>query len=190
MEEYRESKTEAVRFRCAFFLVARFARSLERGRKAARVPLRAGMFSSSFRHPTRAGEENSYLSGVPCRANRCPSPSSPPSLALSVLTRLSIHPTRRTCASPHTLGHATPYHGNTMPRAVRHTPRHTAPPRRLRRGCRVRLARGGVSSHARVYLRPRGGTCELPFLRLIFAVSLPFLSQRTFNSSCSAALCY
>lgn len=53
MEEYRESKTEAARFRCAFFLVARFARS-SAARKLRASPCARGcslLFLS--RHPTR-----------------------------------------------------------------------------------------------------------------------------------------
>jgi len=48
--EYRESKTEATRFHCAFFLVSRSRFAHWSGQKAARVPLREDVLFLSPPH--------------------------------------------------------------------------------------------------------------------------------------------
>lgn len=91
--EYRESKTEATRFRRAFFLVSRALRSLERPESCARPPARGCPLP--FTTPRS-------VSGYLCR-----------SLSCKPFPFCSTHPTQN-CTSPvfdHTLSyHATPCH--------------------------------------------------------------------------------
>lgn len=94
--EYRESKTEATRFRRAFFLVSRALRSLERPESCARPPARGCPLPF-----TTPRSESGYL----CR-----------SLSRKPFSFCSTHPTQN-CTSPcstmpchTTLRHATPHY--------------------------------------------------------------------------------
>lgn len=78
--EYRESKTEATRFRRAFFLVSRALRSLERPESCARPPARGCPLpfttprSATTVAPSRANPSLSVLFTLPRIAHPCVRP--------------------------------------------------------------------------------------------------------------------